>query len=175
MNKTEAPILKIKDIVLIGMMSAILITVQVSLNFLPNIELTTLLIILFTLLFGKKALFIIYIFTLVEGLIYGFHIWWLNYLYIWTILFIIVRLLRKNDTAFFWAVISGIYGFSFGALCSIPYLFIGGIKSATAYWVSGIPFDLIHGIANFLLMLILFHPINYILKKISHRPEKLSL
>ena len=34
-------------------------------------------------------------------------------------------------------------------MCSIPYLFIGGIHTAFAWWVSGIPFDMIHGVSNF--------------------------
>lgn len=159
--------MKINDIVLIGMMSAILLAVQVSFSFLPNIELASLLIILFTLHYKRKTLFIIYIFALLEGVIYGFHIWFINYLYIWTILYFLVRLIRKNSSPVFWAIVSGIYGLSFGALCSIPYFFIGGPEAALAYWVNGIPFDIIHGPANFVITLVLFHPLDTLLKKID--------
>jgi len=77
--------MKIKDIAIIAMLSAILITVQVTLGFLPNVELVSVLIILYTLVFGRKSLAIIYVFVTVEGFIYGFGLWWFNYLYVWTI------------------------------------------------------------------------------------------
>lgn len=68
-----------------GILSALLIIGQVALGFLPNIEVVTLLVIAYTLVFGKKVFFIIYIFVLVEGLIYGFGLWWINYLYVWSV------------------------------------------------------------------------------------------
>ena len=47
---------------------------------------------------------------------------------------------------------------------SIPYLFIGGIHTAVAWWVSGIPFDMIHGVSNFVLMLVLYKPLRRVLE-----------
>jgi energy-coupling factor transport system substrate-specific component len=104
--------MKIKDIVLIGMMSAMMFAIQVAMAILPlpNVELTSLLVIVFALVFGYKALFIIYIFVLLEGIFYGFHIWWVNYLYVWTVLFFVARLFRRKRSSLFWAVISGVYG-----------------------------------------------------------------
>jgi energy-coupling factor transport system substrate-specific component len=163
--------MRIKDIVIIGMLSSLLIAVQVILAFLPNIELVSLLIILFTLLYKRKALFIIFVFVLLEGFIYGFGLWWLNYIYIWFVLYFITRIFKKEQSPFFWAVISGIFGLTFGAICSILYLFMGwfngnlitGFHSAIAYWITGIPFDIAHGISNFFIALFLFKPIYYVL------------
>jgi energy-coupling factor transport system substrate-specific component len=161
--------MRIKDIALIGIMSAILVAVQVTLGFLPNIELVSLLIIIYTLVFGKKTLYIIYVFVALEGIIYGISLWWLNYLYIWTVLFTIVILLRKHQSTYFWAIISGFYGLIFGALCSIPNLFLSGIGSAVSYWISGIPFDILHGVGNFVVALLLFHPLYQVLNKINKK------
>jgi energy-coupling factor transport system substrate-specific component len=166
--------MRTKDIVVLGMLSAILIAVQVALRFLPNVEMVSLLIILFTLVFGPKTIYSIYVFVLLEGTIYGFGLWWLNYLYIWLILYLITVTFRKLRSPFYWAVISGCYGLFFGALCSIPYLFIGGPAACFAYWVSGIPFDLIHCAANFLIMLVLFKPIYYILNKINRHSVRMN-
>ena len=151
--------MRTKDIALIGITSAVMIVLQVALRFLPNIEFVSLLVILYTLIIGWKTLYIIYVFVFVQGLIYGFHLWWISYLYVWTILFFIVMLLRKNRSSYFWTFISGIYGLAFGALCSIPYLFIGGFPMALANWVSGIPFDIVHCIGNFIVALIFFKPL----------------
>ena len=134
--------MKTREIVIYGILSAVLLTAQVSLGFLPNIEIVTLLILVYTLVFRKKVFFIIYIFVFLEGLIYGFGLWWINYLYVWSIQALITLLFRKNDSVWFWSILSGIYGITFGALCTIPYFAIGGISGAFAYWTSGLLFDI---------------------------------
>lgn len=162
--------MKIKEIAIIGMLSSLLLAIQVGLSFLPNIELVTLFIIIYTIHFRKKALYIISVFILLEGILYGFGLWWLNYLYIWYLLFILTMLVRKQASPVFWGIFAGIYGLSFGALCAIPYFFMGwagnsianGFQMAFAYWISGIPFDIPHGISNFILTLLLFHPLSII-------------
>ena len=108
--------MKTKSIVLIGMMSSLLFVGQVALAFLPNVEIVSLLIILYTLIFKKKTIFIIYVFVLLEGLMYGFGVWWFGYLYIWTILYFITMLLNKMTSPFYWSLTSAAFGLSFGAL-----------------------------------------------------------
>lgn len=161
--------MRVKEIALIGIMSAILVAVQVALSFLPNIELVSLLIIIYTLVFGRKTLYIIYVFVALEGIIYGIGLWWINYLYIWTILYIIVMLLRKQNSPYIWVTISGFFGLIFGALCAIPNLFISGIGAAISYWIAGIPFDIIHAVGNFAVALLLFHPLYRVLDGINKR------
>lgn len=165
--------MEIKDIPLIGMLGALLMVTQITLAFLPNIELITLLIILFTLLFKKKVVYIISVFIVLQGITYGFGLWWINYLYIWFILAILVAIFSKEKSPFIWAFIAGFYGLFFGALCAIPYFFIGlsggsmtsGFQLAFAYWISGIPFDLVHGVSNFFIALLLFKPLYTLLNR----------
>lgn len=159
----------IRDIVVCGMFSAILLVSQVALAVLPNIELVSLLVIVYTLVFERKTLLIIYIFASLEGLLYGFGIWWVMYLYVWTILYLIVRVLRKNESPIFWAVIGGFFGLCYGVLCSIPYFAAGGAGAGIAWWVRGIPYDILHGIGNFIIILVLFKPIYSTLWKMYSR------
>lgn len=156
---------KAKEIVIMGMLTAIVFAAQVTMAFLPNIELVTLLFILYTLVLGRKAFLVIYAFVFIEGVYYGFGLWWLNYLYIWGILACVVLVCRKQDSVWFWSVISGFYGLLYGALCAIPYFFIGGVQTAFAYWVSGLGFDLTHCIGNVVVCLILYKPLRHILEK----------
>jgi energy-coupling factor transport system substrate-specific component len=165
---------KTKDIVIIGMMSSIIITLQVVLRFLPNVELVSLFILLFTVIFGRKTLYIIYIFVLVEGFLYGFGFWWFTYLYIWTVLYLIACIFKKQPSAFYFAMISGGFGLCFGALTAIPYFITGGISTGIAYWVQGIPFDVVHGPSNFIITLLLFKPLYLILDKINKQIEHKS-
>lgn len=151
-------------LVTMGVLSAILLVGQVGMSFLPNIEPVTTLIILYTLCYKKQVFPIIYTFVLLEGIVFGFGIWWVSYLYIWSILALIVLVLHKMDSAFLWAVVSGTFGLLFGALCAIPYLISGGPGAAFAYWAAGIPYDILHCCGNFVLTLVLYKPLLRLLK-----------
>lgn len=163
---------KIMQIVTIGVLSAILLVGQLGLAFLPNIEIVSTLIILYTQIYKKQVFSIILIFVLLEGIIFGFGIWWISYLYIWNILALIVLIFQKIDSAVLWAVISGIFGLLFGALCAIPYLISGGPGAAFAYWSAGIPYDILHCCGNFALTLILYKPLLQLLKYLQTTIEQ---
>ena len=134
---------------------------------LPNIEVTSFFVMLFTLVLGRKMLLVVPAFTLIEGCIYGFGIWWVMYLYAWPLLAFITWALRKKDSVILYSLVSGLFGLSFGALCSIPYLFIGGPAMMFNWWIAGIPFDLIHGASNFVVMLLLYKPVRRVMDRIS--------
>ena len=155
-----------RDIVICALLAALLLVLQVALGFLPNIEVVSLLIIIYTLTLQKRTLWIIYVFALLEGLVYGFGIWWWNYLYVWTVLYAVTRVFRKNTSAIFWALLAGIYGLAFGFLCSLVYL-TGGPGAMFANWISGIPFDLAHGAGNFVIVLIFYRPLMNLFRKIG--------
>ena len=69
----------------------------------------------------------------------------------------------KTHNALFWAVVSGLFGLAFGFLCSFPYVALGGIQMAYSWWLAGLPWDIPHGIGNFLVMLVLFYPLDRIM------------
>jgi len=154
-------------IVTMGILGAILFVGQVAMAPLPNIEPVTTLIIIFTLIYKKKAFFSIYVFVLLEGLFFGFGVWWVSYLYIWSLLALLVLTLHRLDSSILWAVVSGAFGLLFGALCSIPYLISGGPGAALSYWAAGIPYDILHCGGNFVLTLILYKPLTRLFKKLA--------
>lgn len=94
--------MKTKDIITCSFLAAILLVVQVTLGSLPNVELVSLLIIVYTLTLERKTLAVIYLFALFEGFMYGFGIWWVMYLYVWTILYFVVSFCAK--------IITNLYG-----------------------------------------------------------------
>lgn len=151
--------MKVRELISMAFLAAIAFAGQVALASLPNIEIVTLLFMLYTIVCGKRVFTIIYVFVLLEGVLYGFGLWWFSYLYVWSIFAVIVHLLRRNRSIVFWAVVSGAFGLCFGALFAIPYLFSGGIAAAFSYWVAGIPFDLIHCVSNIVLVLVLWKPL----------------
>ena len=158
--------LSLRDMCFLALMGALMLASQVAMAALPNIHIVALLIIITTLCFSWRALLSVALFVLLEGLIYGFGIWWISYLYAWPLLVPIVIFFRKNDSALFWAVIAGAHGLFFGAMTAIPYLFIGGWEAAVSYWISGIPFDLLHCAGNFVVTLILLNPLLKLTRKL---------
>lgn len=161
------------DLAVMGLMVAVIEVTKLQMSFLPNIEPVSLLIILFTLYLGRKVSFVIAAFVCIEGVLYGFGVWWVVYLYIWPLLAGLTLLFRKHENVWVFSTMSGVFGLLFGALSSIPYFFIGGISGGFAYWISGIPFDLAHGAGNFILCLLLFHPLNKALKRLKQEIQNI--
>lgn len=107
------------------------------------------------------------VFVLLEGLLYGFGLWWFSYLYIWAILAVAAWLLRKMESRLGWGLLCGFYGLIFGTLTAIPVLILSGPAATLAYIISGIPFDLIHGVSNFLLAFLLLPTLRRILARLT--------
>ena len=159
----------VRKITRIALLSAILYVSKVALEFLPNVELVSLLTILYTLVFGKEAFLIVTVFNLFELIQWGFGTWWVSYLYVWPLLVLITLLLKKfiKEEFLIWSVVSGLFGLIFGSLFAIVYLPVDPAY-ALAYWISGLPWDVWHGVCNFVLMLVIGKPLYLLLKKIKN-------
>ncbi len=167
-HSTQATKLKltVRETVIFGLLTAIIFISQIALSSLANVELVSLFIIIYTKRFKNKTLYIIYAFVLLQGLVYGFHLWFISYLYIWTILFLAVRFI-KGEGAVFYAIMSGFFGLLFGTLTSFATFFLFGPAATLGYIIAGIPFDLLHGVANFAVTLSLYTPLSKIIKQIK--------
>lgn len=150
----------VRRLVLAGLLGALLAAGQLAMSGLPNISLTDFLIVLYTLEFPREAPWAVAVFILLEGLLYGFGLWWVMYLYVWYILMAAAFLLGRLgvDSAPAFAAACGGFGLAFGALCSLPYLALGGPAAAFGWWVAGIRFDLLHCAGNTVLTLLLYRP-----------------
>ncbi len=163
---------RLTSLCLMAMMGTVMVVSKEALAFLPNVELVSLLTILFTLVFRRKVIGGLAVFLLLEGVLYGFGTWWLMYLYIWPLLAGLTWLLRWMKRSWQWAIFSGLYGLAFGTLCALVYLPMGGIPMVIAWIISGFTFDLIHAGGNFLLALILYHPLRKALDQLEQRLPK---
>lgn len=149
--------LSIKETVLFALFGALMFASRQILAVLPNIHLLGCLIVVFTRVFRKKALYIIYVFVFLEGIFAGFATWWVPYLYIWTVLWGAVMLLPeelpKKAEPWILMTVSGLHGLLYGVLYApCQALFFGLSWKALLAWVAaGFPFDAIHGVSNFLV------------------------
>ncbi|MDR0914491.1 MAG: hypothetical protein LBM65_04940 [Oscillospiraceae bacterium] len=138
-------LLTLRELVLFALLGAIMFCGYFFLQVLPNVEVVSLLIVVYTVVFRAKALIPIYVYVVTNGIVYGFAPWWLPYLYIWAVLWAVVMLLpkfsffgnaaknksplspnNKNSAtkplqknallAVLYAAVSGVFGLAFGAL-----------------------------------------------------------
>ena len=156
--------LTLREIVLFGLLGAMTFGAKYVMSFLPNVEPVSLMVMLFAVVFGKKWVYPVYLYVAMEILFYGISLWNINYLYIWAVLAIAATFLRDMEQPLAWALLSGVYGLLFGALCGIVDVFIGGFPYAIAKWISGIPFDISHCVGNFFIALVLFKPLRRLLE-----------
>ncbi|MCM1193296.1 MAG: hypothetical protein NC123_09465 [Butyrivibrio sp.] len=165
------------DIALAGVMAAVMVVCKEVLSFLPNIELVSFWVIMFTLSFGWRILFAVPVFVLIEGCLYGMGLWWIMYLYAWPLLALAAYLNRRQESVWFWSLLSAFYGLFFGLLCAIPYVVIGitdrgirgGLYAGFTWWVAGIRLDVVHCIGNFVLMSVLYHPVRNVMRRVSRK------
>ncbi len=155
---------------MLALMAALIFGTKVALAGIPNVNLNSVLIILTVVFFGWKALYTVYIYVLLEGLIFGFSVWWVGYLYVWAILVVVAMLLRKNDSALLWAVVAGFYGLVFGLLMYLEWFAInGGWEGFFAMWVAGVPYDITHCVSNFIVTLVLYRPLYRVMDAILNK------
>ena len=158
--------LKTSEMVLFAILGAMTFAAKYVMSFLPNIEPSSLMVMLFAVVFGKKWVYPTYLYVAMEILFYGISLWTINYLYIWAVLAVTALLLKDMHSPFGWAMVAGIFGLLFGVLCGIVDVFIGGFSYAVTKWISGIPFDISHCVGNFMLALILFAPLRKLVEKL---------
>lgn len=155
-----------REICLFGMLAAVTFGAKWVMAPLPNIEPVSLMVMLFGVVFGWKALFPVAVYVMAEILFYGLGPWNFNYLYVWLLLAAVAMLLRRLKNPLLWATVSGFFGLMFGALCAPVDVFIGGVGYAAGKWVSGIPFDLVHCVGNFFMALLLFVPLRKLITRL---------
>lgn len=164
--------LKTREMVVFAMLGAIMYISKIVMDFAPNIHLLGTFIVAFTVKYRWKALYPIYVFVLITGLLNGFSSWWIPYLYIWTLLWGITMLLPKKMSQkikpIVYMVVCASHGFLYGILYAPSQAIIYGLSfdGMIAWIVAGLPFDMIHGISN-LFCGILIMPLVNLLNRIE--------
>ena len=170
MHKTK---LTLAQIALFGMLGALAFGAKVAMSGLYNIEPVSLMVMLFAVVFGWKCLYPIYLYVLLEILLYGINLWNINYLYIWTILAVAAIFMRRLRNPLWWALLSGFFGLVFGLLCTPVYMVLDGWDYAVRWWIAGLfPADVLHGVGNFAVALVLFVPLRLLMEKLYAKIRK---
>ena len=162
---------KVFELVLFSMLGALMFCSKVIMEVLPNIHLLGMFTVAFTLTFRAKALIPIYINVILIGLYGGFNLWWVPYLYIWTVLWALAMLIPKRTPKWLLCVICPIlcscHGFLYGILYAPAQALLFKLNfEQTLVWIaSGAVFDIIHGVGNFFAGLLIV-PLHMLMKKL---------
>ena len=158
--------MSLREVSLFAVLGSVTFGAKAAMMWLPNIEPVSLFVMLFAVTFGRKVVYPVYVYVFLEIAVYGVNLWSINYLYVWGVLAFAAWCLRDMRSPWGWAVLSGGFGLLFGALCAPVYLITGGVHAAVSWWISGIPYDLMHCVGNFVMALVLFVPLRKMLTKL---------
>lgn len=154
-------------IVRIAILAALLTAGKLALSFIPNVEVVTLLVIVYGSALGLGyALPATLVFCAVEMAIYGIGSWNLLYFVYWPLLGAVSSALRGRRLPL--AMIIGAVGSAlFGVLDASIYCLViaGNLAPAklgqyfVAYYLKGVPFDIVHVISSVATVGILYVPL----------------
>ena len=165
---------QIFELAIFPMLGAIMFCSKLIMEFLPNIHIVGMLVMLYTVVFRVKALIPIYIYVFLTGLYAGFDIWWIPYLYIWTVLWAVTLLLPKDmpraAAIAVYSVVCTLHGLLYGVLYApVQALAFGfDFDQALAWIAAGLPFDIIHAVGNAIFGCFVF-PLSKILSRLERK------
>ena len=147
--------LTVRELVVFAMLGALMSVFDIVMNVVPNVHLGGVLIVTYTAVYRWKALFPVYVYVFLIGLLEGFGAWWLAYLYIWPILWAMAMLIPRRTPVWLatilYSLVCALHGFGFGLLW-IPsqMLFMSyTLDQAMLVWAAGFfTADVPHGIGN---------------------------
>lgn len=173
MSHSSALHRRIREMVIFAMLGTLMFCSKLAFEAIPNVHPLALLIVTYTVIYRWKALIPIYIFVFLTGIYSGFALWWIPYLYLWTVLWALTMLLPKNMPpkvcVFVYPILCSIHGMAYGTLYAPAQviMYFNGDFSKMWQWVAtGIPYDIIHMIGNFAAGTLVY-PLVQLLKKLE--------
>lgn len=147
--------LSVRELCAFSMFGALMYASKVLMEALPNVHLIGVFTVALTVVYRAKALYPIYTFVLLTGLMNGFSIWWIPYLYLWAVLWGAVMLLPRSlpgkARPFVYMGVCALHGFLYGTLYAPAQALLFGLnfRQMLVWIVAGLPFDCVHGVSNF--------------------------
>ena len=156
------------------MLASVMFCSKIIMEVIPNVHLLGMFTMTYTVVFRKKALIPIYGYVVLNGAYAGFSMWWVPYLYLWTVLWGVTMLLPKNMPRkvkrAVYPIVCCIHGLAFGTLYAPAQALMFGLdlQKTVAWIIAGLPWDLVHGIGNlFAGMLVV--PLSELLTKLMNK------
>lgn len=157
-----------RKIVLVAVFAAMLTAGKFVLSWIPNVEIVTLFLTVFAVIFGISfALPAALIFSATEILLYGVGYWVLSYFIHWTAVVLVAGFLGRKGvrSEYVYALAAAVATFLFGLQSAVVDLALsGGFSHFGArfltYYASGAIFYIVHVASNYVIVLLLFAPLS---------------
>lgn len=155
-------------VVKVAVMTAMLTALKFALSFVPNVEVVTLLVLVYAAVFGAAyAVPAALVFCGIEIALYGVASWVVLYFVYWPALALVASFLLRRRNVFVAVIIATLGSVLFGVLsaCADTMVVALGISEVdlakywVAYYARGLYFDLIHTASNFCVVGLLFVPL----------------
>ena len=169
-SSRSKPHLTVYEVAVFGMLGALMYASKWLMELLPNIHLIGVFVVATTVVYRAKALYPLYIFVFLTGVFNGFATWWFAYIYIFTVLWGMTMLLPKRMPLFLqpivYATVCSLHGFLYGVLYLPTQMLFFHLKwhQIPIWLAAGAPFDITHGINNFVCGLLIC-PLILVLKQ----------
>ncbi len=154
--------ISVRETAVFGMLGAIMYASKLLMEVLPNVHLLGVFVIALTVVYRSKALYPIYIYVFLNGIFAGFNIWWVPYLYLWTLLWgatmLLPRNIPKRVKPIIYMCLCAMHGFLFGTLYAPAQAFFFGLnfEGMIAWIIAGLPWDFVHGVSNFFCGILIY-------------------
>ena len=156
------------------MLGALMFCSKMVMEALPNIHLVGVLTMVYTVVFRWKALIPLYVYVMLDGLFHGFAMWWVPYLYVWTVLWAVTMLLPKRMpkavALIVYPTVCALHGLFFGVLYAPAQALMFGFDfEQTITWIAaGLYFDIAHFFGDLFAGLLIL-PLAELLKRLTKK------
>ena len=161
---------EIKDLTIIAAFTAILFIQEQILTFLPNIQLTVFLLVLYSKVFGfTRTSVMIIIHVLLDNLLMGsLNVFYVPFMLIgWLIIpLVICTLCKKIDNSIILALLGIMFSFIYSWVYIIPNVLFYNINYLT-YLATDILWELVLALSSFITILWLYKPCSKLLIKLN--------
>lgn len=165
--------INLRRMVLFSCFGTLMFASKIFMEFLPNVHPIAMFIVLFTVVYRVQALIPIYVFVFITGIYAGFALWWIPYLYIWTVLWamamFIPKKIKPQNLIIVCPIICGLHGIAYGALYAPAQAIMFGYDfQKLLVWIAMgfFPWDVIHAIGN-VAMGLLVYPLSKVLRRLD--------
>lgn len=167
--------IKVLDIAIIAILSSLLIVQELVLQFLPNIQLTVFLIVLFSKkLKMVRTIIIVTIYTLFDCLFASsLNLFYFPFMLIgWNLIPILLSTIFKRvENSLYLAFLGILFSLLYSWIFIIPTMVMTDVKFLD-YLVSDLVFEGLLAISSFLSILWLYYPCSKLLDKILKKPKE---
>lgn len=167
--------LRVKDMTLIAVLAVLLFALEQALTLLANVQVTVLLLVLYSKMLGwKKTSIIVVIHVLLDNLVMGsFNLMTVPFMLVgWLLIPLFLgTLFKRIEKPLPLAFLGILFSFLYSWIFMIPGALIQG-KAFMEYWIADIPFEIILAVSSFLSILWLYEPLAKIFIQLDNRFKK---